>query len=211
MQREVRPGLGKRVRAHFRRTIITGLLLLVPVVLTYLVLRLLFNFLDGILQPVFRALGRGELPGVGLVSLVALIYIAGLFGANFLGKRLVSFGQATLLRMPVIGSVYSSARQLIESFSGGSSTGFKRVVLIEYPGPGLWSVGFLTSVTTDENGKSMGLIYIPTAPTPQSGWVALVPVENIYDTDLTVPVAMRLVLSGGIVTPGQIKKKALAL
>ncbi|MFH1142000.1 MAG: DUF502 domain-containing protein [Chloroflexota bacterium] len=211
MNREARPHIGRKFTAHFRRTIITGLLLLMPVVLTYLLLKLLFDFVDGILQPVVRALVGGELPGVGLVSLAVLVYVAGLFGTNFLGKRLVSFGQATLLKMPVVGSVYSSARQLIESFSGTSSTGFKRVVLIEYPGPGIWTVGFLTSITTDENGKSLGLIYIPTAPTPNSGWVAIVPVENIYDTDLTVPVAMRLVLSGGIVAPGRIIKKALPL
>lgn len=190
---------------------VAGLLLLVPVVLTYMLLRLLFNFVDGILQPLFRTFLGGELPGVGLASLIALVYVAGLFGANFLGKRLVKLGQATLLRVPIIGSVYSSARQLIESFSGSSTTGFKRVVLIEYPGPGIWTVGFLTSITTDETGKSLGLIYIPTAPTPNSGWVAIVPVENIYDTDLTVPVAMRLVFSGGIVTPGRIMKKALVM
>ena len=211
MEKVVRPRMGHRITAHFRRTAITGLLLLVPVVLTYLVLKLLFDFVDGILQPLIRAVYGAELPGVGLVSLVVLVYAVGLFGANFLGKRLVRFAQATLLRVPVISSVYSSARQLIESFSGASSTGFKRVVLIEYPGPGIWTVGFLTSITIDENGKSLGLVYIPTAPTPNSGWVAILPVEHIWDTDLSVPVAIRLVLSGGIVTPGQIRKKALVL
>ena len=211
MNKKLKPRVVRSFTAHFRRTMITGLLLLVPVVLTYLLLKLLFDFVDGILQPVIRALHGSELPGVGLVSLVVLIYVAGLFGANFLGKRLVRFVQATLLRVSVISTVYSSARQLIESFSGTSSTGFKRVVIIEYPGAGLWTVGFLTSITLDENGKSMGMVYIPTAPTPNSGWVAMVPLEQIWDTDLSVPVAMRLVLSGGIMSPGQIRKKALIL
>lgn len=211
MENARKPSARQRVMRHFRRTLIAGLLLLMPVVLTYLVLRLLFNFVDGVLQPGIEKILGSQIPGLGILLLAALVYLVGLVGANFLGKRLIQLVQATLLRVPIINSVYSASKQLIESFSGSGTTGFKRVVAIEYPRPGTWAIGFLTGITTDEDGRSLGIIYIPTAPTPQSGWVAILPTEQIYDTDLSVPIAMRMVLSGGIVAPSQIRKKALIL
>ena len=201
---------GKRLSAHLARTIGAGLLLLVPVVITYLVLRLLFTSIDDVLQPALEeAFGR-RFPGLGAAILVVLVYLAGLVASRVVGRRLIRLGQGLLLRVPVIGSVYSAAKQLIESFSGEAATGFKRVVVIEYPREGLWTIGFLTGTTTDERGQAMGLVYIPTAPTPQSGWVAILPMGQIYDTDLTVGAAMRLVLSGGISAPPRIRKRPAA-
>ena len=143
--------------------------------------------------------------------MILLVYVAGLLGAFFVGKQLIRLGQAILLKVPVINTVYSAAKQLIESFSGSSTTGFKRVVIIEYPRPGIWTVGFLTGVTKDEHDHPMAIVYIPTAPTPQSGWVAILPVKEVYDTEMSVQEAVRLVLSGGIVTPAQIPKRPLVL
>ncbi|MBI2872600.1 MAG: DUF502 domain-containing protein [Chloroflexi bacterium] len=198
------------VRKHLSQTIGTGILLLVPVVITYLVLRLVFTSIDGVLAPwVAQVLGRTPIPyiqGLGLVAMVLLIYIAGLVGRNFLGRQIVRGGQQALLRIPVIKTVYSPAKQLIESFSGTGSTGFKRVVMVEYPRVGAWTIGFLTGTTQDETGATLALVYIPTAPTPNSGWVAILPLEDVYDTDLTVPEATRLVLSGGIVSPSRLRK-----
>jgi uncharacterized membrane protein len=192
---------------HFRNTLITGLLILVPVVITYWILRFIFESLDGILQPVIRPiLGRG-IPGVGIAVLVVFIYMMGLVGANVLGKKLIYWGQQLLLKFPIVNFVYSAAKELIESFSGQRTTGLKRVVMIEYPRADVWAIGFLTSTTIDEKGRVLGMVYIPTAPTPNSGWVAILPMEQVYDTDLSVPIAMRMVLSGGIVTPPQIRKK----
>jgi uncharacterized membrane protein len=193
---------------HFRNTLITGLLILVPVVITYWILRFIFESLDGILQPVIRPiLGRG-IPGVGIAVLVVFIYMMGLVGANVLGKKLIYWGQQLLLKFPIVNFVYSAAKELIESFSGQRTTGLKRVVMIEYPRADVWAIGFLTSTTIDEKGRVLGVVYIPTAPTPNSGWVAILPMEQVYDTDLSVPIAMRMVLSGGIVAPPQIRKRA---
>ncbi|MBI4297266.1 MAG: DUF502 domain-containing protein [Chloroflexi bacterium] len=209
MEQVVRVSIGRKILGHFEKTLIAGLLILVPVVATYLILRLVFNFLDGILQPGVEALWGTRLPGVGLGILIILIYLSGLVGITFLGKQLIKVGQGMLLRIPLIGVVYSASRQLIESFSGRGTTGFKRVVAIEYPRPSTWTIGFLTGMITDENGKSLGIVYIPTAPTPNSGWVAILSAQDIYDTDLSVPAAMRLVLSGGILAPPQIRKRLL--
>lgn len=200
-----------KIAGHFTKTLGAGLLLLVPVGITYFILKFLFDVVDGILQPAIDPLLGRHIPGLGAIIIVLLVYVAGLLGAFFVGKQLIRLVQGTLLRVPIINSVYSSAKQLIESFSGSSNTGFKRVVLIEYPRPGIWTVGFLTGVTKDEHGHPMAIVYIPTAPTPQSGWVAILPVIDVYDTEMSVQEAVRMVLSGGIVTPPQIPKRPLVL
>jgi len=200
-----------KITGHFTRTLGTGLLLVVPVGITYLVLKLLFDTIDGILQPGIQALVGRPIQGLGVIIIVLLVYLAGLLGAFFVGKQLIRLIQAILLRVPIFNTVYSAAKQLIESFSGSSSTGFKRVVLIEYPRPGAWTLGFLTGVTKDEHGNPLAIVYIPTAPTPQSGWVAILPVREVYDTEMSVQEAVRMVLSGGIVAPAQINKRPLIL
>jgi uncharacterized membrane protein len=200
-----------KIAGHFTGTLGTGLLLLVPVAITYLVLKFLFDAIDGILQPAIQPLLGRHIPGLGAVIIIIMVYLAGLLGTVVVGKQLIRLGQSILLRVPVFNTVYSAAKQLIESFSGSSTTGFKRVVLIEYPRPGLWTIGFLTALTKDENDAPLAIVYIPTAPTPQSGWVAILPVREVYDTGMPVQEAVRLVLSGGIVAPAQISKKPLTI
>jgi uncharacterized membrane protein len=200
-----------KITGHFTRTLGAGLLLLVPVGITYLVLKFLFDALDGILQPAIEALLNRRVPGLGAAAIVLLVYAAGLLGTFFVGKQLIRLSQGILLKVPIINTVYSSAKQLIESFSGSSTTGFKRVVLVEYPRSGLWTIGFLTGVTKDEHDNTTAIVYIPTSPTPQSGWVAILPIQEVFDSGLTVQEAMRLVFSGGIVAPAQISKRPLVL
>jgi uncharacterized membrane protein len=114
--------------------------------------------------------------------------------------------------MPVVGSLYSSARRLIESLAGtkdDDSTGFKRVVMIEYPRRGMWCIGFLTSIIQVSKSQKMATVYIPTAPTPNSGFVVMVPYNEINDTDLSVQEAMSIVLSGGIIAPESFNTKTI--
>jgi len=192
MEEKQRVPLTRRFGRHIRRSVIGGLLLLIPVVLTYMVLKLLFETIDGVLKPIFEGYFDTALPGLGAIVLLLLVYVAGLLSTNIVGRRLIAAGQSALLRTPIVGAVYSPARQLIESFSGAATTGFKRVVMIEHPRKGAWSIGFLTGLTTDESGRSLAIVYIPTAPTPNSGWVALLPIEDVYDTDLDIQSSMTL-------------------
>ncbi|MBF8266853.1 MAG: putative rane protein [Dehalococcoidia bacterium] len=194
---------------HLRNSLIRGLLILVPVAITYWILRLVFNLLDGLLQPAFEGMFNRTIPGAGLVLLLLLLYFLGNIGANVLGRTAIRWSQNLLLGIPMINFVYSGAKELIESFSGLRTTGFKRVVVIEYPRLGTWTIGFLTGTARDETGALLGIVYIPTAPTPQSGWVTILPLEQIYDCSLSVPTALRFVLSGGIVTPPLIRKQRL--
>ncbi len=217
-----RRSLGGRANAravrHIQRTLIAGSFLLVPVAITYLILRLGFDTLDGVLKPATDwALDRYGIelgfPGQGVVVAVILVYLAGLFFANVIGRRVVRWGQEITVRIPLIGAVYGASRKFVESFSsaGLEQTGFKRVVMAEYPRVGAWSIGFLTGVTETAEGIRLALVYIPTAPLPNSGWVAAIKFEEILDTDLSVTQAMQLVFSGGIVSPKLIKTRPFRL
>ena len=202
--------MSKGIGGHLRRSFVRGLFVLIPVVLTYMVLKLLFDIVDGVLQPLVERGFGSRIPGLGILFLVVLVYLVGLFLANVLGRRMVELLKRGLLSIPVVGSVYSTAGKLIDSFSGSSDMGFKRVVVMEHPRKGVWTVGFLTSFIEEAPSKRMAIVYIPTAPMPNSGWVAILPVEEVYDTDLSIDTAMNLVLSGGITAPSQYKRMALA-
>lgn len=193
-----------RIARHLRGTMIGGLLLLVPVIITYVVLRWLFDAIDGLLQPAVQEAFNRRVPGLGTIVLVLVLYTAGLAEKNYLGRRTFAVGRAMLLRVPIIGAVYSSAKQLIDALSGIEASSFRQVVMIEYPRKDAWTIGFLTGSTVDNEDKPLSIIYIPTAPTPNSGWIALIPEGDVRYTDLTVSTAMQLVLSGGIIAPAMI-------
>jgi uncharacterized membrane protein len=218
MKKPQERSIGKKIVNSIKKYIVTGLLFLLPIAITYAVLQFLFNTIDGVVQPslqrllnhLYPGLGNKVVPGSGIIILVIFVYLAGILGSNIMGRWLGKFIQKFFLRVPIVSVIYSTAKQLIESFAGEGSTGFKRVVIFEYPRIGCWTIGFLTNFTKDENDKLMALVYIPTAPTPNSGWLSIVPAEDIYDTDLSVQEAMRMVLSGGTVAPLQLKKRPIS-
>lgn len=196
----------ERIISNFRRRIVTGILFILPITITYLVLRFLFITIDGILQPGFQAIFGKKIPGLGLVAMLVFVYFIGLLGSNILGRWLARIVHNIFAKIPIVNIIYTSAKQLIDSFSTERTTGFKRVVMVEYPKDDIWTLGFLTQIVKDENNKPMAIVYMPTAPTPQSGWMAVFDLEKVYDVDMTVQDAMRLVVSGGIVAPKQIRK-----
>ena len=193
-----------RAGLHVRRTMIEGVLLLVPIVITFVILKWIWDFIDGVPSPSIRTTTGVSFPGLGVAALLFLVYVAGLTWELDLGRRLLGSGQRVLMSLPIVKIVYAPARQLIQSFSGSGPSGFKRVVVIEYPRHGTWMLGFLTSITTGRDGVRLGVVYVPTAPTPNSGWVAMLPTSEVFDTQLTVQEAMTMVLSGGIATPDEI-------
>jgi len=202
--------MSRGIGGHLRRALVRGLFVMIPVVLTYMVLKLLFDVVDGVLQPLVEEAFGSRIPGLGLLFLAVLVYLTGLLVANALGRRIVELVKGGLLRIPVVSNVYSTSGKLIDSFSGSSDMGFKRVVAIEHPRRGAWTLGFLTSFIEEAPSKRMAIVYIPTAHMPNSGWVAILPVEEVYDTDLSIDTAMNLVLSGGITAPSRYQRMALA-
>ena len=200
--------------AHVKRTLVSGLLLLIPVALTYSIVSFLFDLVDGLLRPVIQwAFGHFgvdlSLPGPGLLAAILLIYLVGLVTAFGLGRRALDRVRSSLSRVPFIGTIYSTGHQLVESFSGTTNAGFQRVVLVEFPRAGTWSLGFLTGLSEPEGVGKLVMAYVPTAPLPNSGFVIFLPAECVLDTDLSVPEVMQLVFSGGVVSPATIKTRKI--
>ena len=199
----------KRLKSHVSRSLVAGAFIFLPVAITYVLVRWVFDNIDGLLQPLVHELLGRTIPGLGLVSLLVMVYILGVIWRKRLGQRVVRTLQQYLLRLPVVGSVYGPMKKLIESLSSDSTAGFKRVVVVEYPKQDTWMIGFLTSICRVSTGTIMGVVYLPTAPMPNSGWVTMIPIEKVYDTTMSVQDAMSMVLSGGISSPPGIELTAM--
>lgn len=207
--------LGDRLQQDLKNDLIAGLLVVIPLATTIwlatTVSRFVLAFLTSIpkqfnpfntLNPVLQELIN---LGVGLLVPLLGILLIGLMARNIVGRWLLEFGEGTLLRIPLAGSVYKTLKQLLETFLQGNSTRFRRVVLIEYPREGLYALGFVTGVLSSslatDFDQTMLSVFIPTAPNPTTGWYAVVPETSVRDIDLSVEDAFRTIISAGIVTP----------
>ena len=197
-----------KVRGHLRQRLLVGLLLLIPLAVTYIILRFVFDGIDGLLQPLLvKASGR-EIPGAGIISLVIIMYVIGLTATSVMGDRLIRVTQGILLRIPLINTVYNPSKQIIDAFAGAGRGTFKKVVMIEYPRLGMWTLAFVMATMKDEEGEDLVVVYIPTTPTPQSGWLGIMKTDQIWETDISVDTAFRIVLSGGVLSPATLRKRA---
>ena len=197
---------------HFiRRTLITGLLILLPLFITYVLIAFLFNIFTGVGAPLLtgllRLFGAGELayPLVLVINLVlslAVIFLLGLVGTNILGRRLLTAFEGLLLRLPLVKTIYSSAKQVIETFQGPSRS-FQRVVLLQYPRQGLWSIGLVATERADNlnlvPGNKVLTVFVPTTPNPTSGYLVIISPKDVIDLDFSIEDAFKFIVSGGIV------------
>ncbi|MEK7774893.1 MAG: DUF502 domain-containing protein [Candidatus Zixiibacteriota bacterium] len=190
-----------------RRWFIAGVLVVVPIIITWLVLSFLFNAIDGILQPLILKLSGRSIPGLGILTTIIIILVVGSVARNFFGSRLIKLGDSVLAKMPFIRPVYSSAKQLLEAIALPSANSFKDVVMIEYPRKEVWAIGFVSNrIQVDRgDGKSeMVSVFIPSTPTPMSGMVVVVPERDVLVLDMTVEEGIKFVVSGGVASPRQL-------
>jgi uncharacterized membrane protein len=190
-----------------------GLVVLVPVVITLMVLRSLFDFLDGIISPIFDHVLARHIPGLGFISMIVIILLVGWLSRNLIGKAVFRFLEKILFTIPVARNIYSAMKDLFSAFGfGGKGKSFRQVVLVEYPRTGLYTIGFVTNeLTVNEKSASRKMIsiYIPNPPNPTSGVLVLVPAEQVQVLTMSVEDGLKLVLSGGIVSSGTITAKPL--
>ena len=186
-----------------RRYFVAGLLTLVPIAVTYAIFRFLFNFFDGLLGPAAdEALGR-HVPGVGVVFSLLAILAVGAIASNVAGKKILAYLSKILENTPLVKSVYSASKQMVAALSPGGG-GLKRVVLIEYPRKGVYAIGFLTSrMPWKEPGSDRNWVsvLVPAALNPTSGFVVVVAEEELQDPGFSVEEGVKLVVSGGFVSP----------
>ena len=191
----------RAIARFFWSRIAFGLVALLPLILALAVLRFAFGFLDGLVGPAIdRATGR-DIPGVGVAALLVVLLVVGMLGLSPQARRFGSAMEGRVVTVPGIGTIYGIGRKIASSLTGsGSEGGFTRVVVVEYPRDGVYSLGFLTGFV-EKDGAPHAFVYLPTAPMPNSGWIAVFPVGQIWDTDLSSGEAMELVLSSGISHP----------
>ncbi len=193
-----------------RRYLIAGLLVWLPVWITLLVVTFLVDLMDHSLALLPKSYQPDNLlgfhmPGLGVIFSVIVLFVTGLIVTNFLGKRLVSIGEAILGRIPLVRSVYHAVKQVVETLLTSGSDSFRRVFLVEYPRRGLWSIAFQTGVSSEEvtskSGDKMINIFIPTTPNPTSGYLMMVPRKDAIELEMTVDEALKMVISLGVVQP----------
>jgi len=202
----------KMAQDVLRRQFLSGMLVVVPLILTYVVLRFLFDVIDGILSPyIFKFLGY-SIPGLGIIFTILIIILTGFFVRSIVGASIYKRGDNLLTKMPIVRIFYLAAKKLIEALAKPSNEAFKEVVMFEYPRHGIWAIGFLTSKIKFVNGEAdqqqelIG-VFVPSTPTPVSGFVIFAPRKDVVTLDLTIEAGLKLLVSGGIVAPTLIKKR----
>ena len=195
----------QRLEGHFLGTMVSGFVVLIPLLVTILILQFVFVRLDGVFRGEGGFLSRTPLnfPGVGVVVLVVVLYGMGLIVSGRVGRRrVIQWQGAVLSRIPIVKSIYSVAHQATEALTSSTGHRFSRVVFLEWPREGFLALGFVTGhCHLPVREETLIVVYIPTVPNPTSGNLAFVSEREVTETDMSVEDAMKVVFSGGIVLP----------
>lgn len=194
------------LKASLKRYFLTGLLVITPIWGTFLILKTLFVAVDGILGDLLATMVPNHyVPGLGIVALVLLVFVTGLFAANFIGKQIVKIWEDWLNRVPLVRGIYSTLKSMMDILSFSERGSYHRVVLIQFPKNGHYCFAFVTGVTKGEmqdiGQDSLVHVYVPTSPNPTSGYFLLVPEREVTSVDISVEEAMKLIVSGGLYSP----------
>ena len=200
---------------NFRRYLIAGLLVWLPIGVTVFLVRIMIGLMDRsllLLPSQFRpenVIGFG-IPGLGFLLTIIVLLLTGVLAANFVGKSMVSFGESLLDRIPFVRSIYSATKNFAEIVFSGSGQSFKKVLLIEYPRKGIYSLAFQTSSELGEVqeriGEDLVCTFVPTTPNPTSGYIIVLPKKDIIELDMEVEEALKMIMSLGVVVPSWDKK-----
>lgn len=193
---------------HIRRYFIAGLVVWLPIWVTYIVIKFLVDILDGSLsllpyeyQP-DQLLGF-HVPGLGLIFTLLILFFTGLLVTNFLGRKIVNLWERMLARIPLIRSIYSAVKQVVHALVQPTGSSFRKVLLVEYPRRGIWSIAFQTSdqFTDTPHPEEVVTVFIPTTPNPTSGFLTIIPKADTHELNMSVEEALRMVISLGVVMP----------
>ena len=186
---------------QIKRHLIAGLLAIVPIALTFWILRFLFRFLDSFTAPILKNI-RIEIPGLGIILTLLFIFLLGLFITNVLGKTIFNWGERILTKLPLVNTIYNAVKQITNAFSGKSMKNFKQVIFIQYPRKGLWTMCFVTNQSKNESGDEFYHVFVPTTPNPTSGVFIVIPQKDAVHPDISVEEGLKSIISGGIIDPG---------
>jgi uncharacterized membrane protein len=196
---------------HLKARMISGLLVLGPLVITLFILKFIFAALTAFVLPVLRP-WLAELPESAMVVIATaasllLIYLVGMFTTHFLGRRLILLGESLMMKLPIVKSVYSASKQVMDTFSNSTKAAFTATVLVSFPHPGARALGFVTGTILDHTGRTLYRIFVATTPNPTSGFLLLLPEEEVTFTDISVEDGIKMIVSGGMLAPKQYAKR----
>jgi uncharacterized membrane protein len=211
-------GLGVRIRNYF----LTGLILVGPLYITISLTWWFINWVDDLVRPFIPIAYRPEtylpvtIPGTGLIIAFVTLTLFGFLTANFVGRKLVEVGENILTRMPIVRPIYNSLKQIFQTLFGKGGSSFRRVGLVEFPSPGMWSLVFLSNPASPEIATRLPdtehiAAFMPCTPNPTTGFFFYVARRDIIDLDITVEAAMTLLISAGMVQPGDQQRRLAAL
>lgn len=194
------------LKTSLKRYFLTGLLVIIPLWGTVLILKTLFVAVDGILGDLLvRLVPSHYVPGLGILSLILLVLVTGLFATNFMGKQIVKWWEELLNRVPLVRGIYSTLKSMMDILSFSDHPSYNRVVLIQFPKNGHYCFAFVTGATRGEvqdlAQEPLIHVYVPTSPNPTSGYFLLVPEHEVASIDMSVEEAMKLIVSGGLCSP----------
>ncbi|HVE44832.1 MAG TPA: DUF502 domain-containing protein [Gammaproteobacteria bacterium] len=203
--------------ATFRKYFISGLLVWLPVVVTFWVIKVLVDLLSNsllLLPPKYQPdvlLGM-HVPGIGVILTLFVIFLTGLLVGNVIGRYLLAVGDRIMSHIPVVRSVYTGVKQVTHTLFTPGGQSFRKVLLVEYPCPGVWSMAFQTGEVMpdiqDATGKEpMVSYFIPTTPNPTSGFLMMAPKSKVVEMKMSVDQALKFVISLGVVQPGAVSSK----
>jgi uncharacterized membrane protein len=207
----------KNFQRRIRNVFITGLLITLPIALTWFILQFLLNNFDA-LSPVFTniliQLGAPipegyRIPFLGLVVTLLIVLIVGWLTTNFFGKKVFQIGELLIEKIPFVRRIYKGSKQVVSSIAEADTSTFRKVVLIEFPRRGLLAIGFVTGESRGEvqelTRENMLNVFVPTMPNPTSGFLIFSPLEELTEVSMTIEEGIKYVVSGGLVTPPVLK------
>ena len=210
------PGKGfwARIRGGLKRSFLTGLLVIVPIGITFFIISWVITFTDSILDFLPARLHPKTyipIPGWGFIITFLIILISGMLATNIFGSRLLAFWNTLIDRIPFVRTIYGSTRQILEAFFMSTGRHFQRPVLIEYPRKGLWSIAFLTGTTREmiqkKVGKKMVSVFLPSTPNPTTGFFMMLPEEDVKELPISVEDAAKLIISAGMISENKLSRK----
>lgn len=189
---------------------LAGLIVWLPILVTFVVLRFIIDLLDGTMALLPEAYQPERLfgmhvPGLGVLLSLALLLITGIVATNILGQRLMIWSESVLDRIPLVRSIYNGSKQMIQAIFATNSQAFRKVLLVQYPRKGMWSVAFQTGTTSEEiaahAGNEMVSVFIPTTPNPTSGFLMMLPKKEVIELAMTIDEALKFIISLGVMQP----------
>jgi len=210
----------KKLISGLRGIFLAGLFVWIPIVVTVLSFKVMFGWVDSLLGPL---MGRmlilagapmepgSHIPGLGVIATIVIVLVTGLFTTNYFGKKLLELSEWALGHVPVLSSIYYGAKQVMDAFSSTGTQSFSNVVLIQFPRKGIYALAFVTGTGKGEvqsrTSETVVNVFLPTTPNPTSGFFLMVPREDLVELDMSVEDGVKMIISGGLVSPEYLPKK----